>query len=144
MSDVLKRRKLIRAPPPGAANTMPRKVPANKLRLSEDPLEQYARVDKMLGNGMFYARTPDHTLVAHIRAKHRGRNKHANVVRPGALVLVGLREWENPRKNADLICTYDDAQEERIRPLEPRLFEEDTLIDAPELAPEAPLCVDDI
>ena len=80
-----------------------------QLRLPTDECEQIASVTKMLGNGMFYANTTDGTqLLCHIRNKFKGRSRRNNDVSIGKLVLIGLRTWENPFKNADLLFVYDD------------------------------------
>lgn len=80
-----------------------------QLRLPTDELEQIASVSKMLGNGMFYANTIEGTqLLCHIRNKFKGRSRRNNDVSIGKLVLIGLRNWENPIKNADLLFVYDD------------------------------------
>ena len=63
----------------------------------------------MLGNGMCRITTSDNsTLICHIRNKFRGRSKRGNLVTKDAIVLIGLREWENPNyKNCDLLELYD-------------------------------------
>lgn len=82
------------------------------LLLSTDPLERYAIVTKMLGNGMFYATTDTglENIIGHIRNKFKGRSKHGNMVSNGSFVLIGLREWEQPNfKHADLIHIYSPS-----------------------------------
>lgn len=80
----------------------------DKLILSSDPLEIYAMVTKMLGNGMFYAEDQDKTqYLGHIRNKFKGKSKRQNMISVGSVILLGLREWENPHKNGDLIHIYD-------------------------------------
>ena len=79
------------------------------LVLSTHPLEKYAIVTKMLGNGMFYATTADgyKDIIGHIRNKFKGRSKHSNMVSTGAFILLGFREWEEPNfKQGDLIHVY--------------------------------------
>ncbi len=79
-----------------------------KLLLSADPLEKYAMVTKMLGNGMFYAIDEAETqYLGHIRNKFRGKSKRQNMIEVGSIILLGLREWENPHKTGDLIHIYD-------------------------------------
>lgn len=76
--------------------------------LSTNELERYAIVTKLLGNGMFYATTDqDHNLIGHIRNKFKGRYKHSNLITAGAIILLGLRSWENPPKHADLLHVYE-------------------------------------
>jgi len=79
-----------------------------KLLLSADPLEKYAMVTKMLGNGMFYAIDEEEKqYLGHIRNKFRGKSKRQNMISVGSIILLGLREWENPHKTGDLIHIYD-------------------------------------
>jgi initiation factor 1A len=81
-----------------------------RLPTDHDDFEQIASVTKMLGNGMFYANIADGSqLLCHIRNKFKGRSRRNNDVSVGKLVLIGLRTWENPRKNADLLFVYDDT-----------------------------------
>jgi hypothetical protein len=79
------------------------------LRIPEDPLERVAYVSKMLGNGMCHVYINDHNepLIAHIRKKFSGRHKRSNLIATGTGLLIGLREWENPSKNCDVINVYD-------------------------------------
>lgn len=71
-----------------------------------DPLQRMATVTKMYGNGMcqvLTTDTPQLDLMCHIRGAFRGRSKKHNLVINGATVVVGLREWETPFKNCDLL-----------------------------------------
>jgi translation initiation factor IF-1 len=70
--------------------------------------EVYATVSKMFGNGMCQVKTYNNLeLLCYIRGKFRGRNKKNNLLSPNSLVLVALREWENPPKNCDLLFLFD-------------------------------------
>ena len=70
--------------------------------------EQYATVTKLFGNGMCQVNTFNNIeLLCHIRGKFRGRNKKNNLLSPNSFVLVGLRQWENPPKNCDLLFLFD-------------------------------------
>jgi hypothetical protein len=77
-------------------------------------LEKIARVTKMYGNGMCQVLTQDHPqmdLMCYIRGKFRGRSKKHNIISVHSKVVIGLRDWENPYKNSDLISvlsSYDD------------------------------------
>ena len=84
---------------------------SSKLRLPQSEHEQIARVSRVLGNGMCYVRTTEGLeLLGHIRGKHRGRSKRDNLVVSGSILLVGLREWEDPNyKNCDVLEVYDHA-----------------------------------
>ena len=88
----------------------------SKLRLPDDELEQVACVTKMLGNGMCEIFTnKNERLIGHIRNKFRGRQKRHNMISTSAIVLVGLREWENPIKNCDILTIYDDSQVNQLK-----------------------------
>jgi len=89
---------------------------SDKLQLSSCELEKYACVTKMFGNGMCEITTNDNEiLVGHIRGAFRGRQKHKNWVTNYCVVLVGMREWEEKRKNCDILCIYDDNQVEQLK-----------------------------
>ena len=94
------------------AKGLARKLSSNdnhRLRLSASDDEKYAFVKQMLGNGMCSVVTNDNlTLICHIRSKFRGRSKRNNFVTKNSIVLVGIRDWENPSKNCDLLELYDD------------------------------------
>jgi translation initiation factor IF-1 len=81
------------------------------LRLPSCEFEKIAVVDKLLGNGMFYATTNDGLkLLCHIRNKFKGRSRRANDVNLGKFVLIGLRDWEKPNfKQSDLLLVYDES-----------------------------------
>jgi translation initiation factor IF-1 len=81
----------------------------HRLRLSDSDDEKYAFVKQMLGNGMCSVVTNDNiNLICHIRSKFRGRSKRNNFVTKNSIILVGIRDWENPSKNCDLLELYDD------------------------------------
>lgn len=81
----------------------------HRLRVSVSDDEKYAFVKQMLGNGMCSVVTNDDiSLICHIRSKFRGRSKRNNFVTKNSIVLVGIRDWENPSKNCDLLELYDD------------------------------------
>jgi len=81
----------------------------HRLRLSASDDEKYAFVKQMLGNGMCSVVTNDNlNLICHIRSKFRGRSKRNNFVTKNSILLVGIRDWENPYKNCDLLELYDD------------------------------------
>ena len=83
------------------------------LRLSSCELEKYGVVTRILGNGMFYVVTDiasdeQPQLLGHIRNKFRGRSKRDNTITLGSVVLIGLRDWEEPNyKNCDLLEVYE-------------------------------------
>jgi translation initiation factor IF-1 len=97
-------------------NSAPAFVNTERLRLATDELEKYACVTKHFGNGMCEITLNDNTkLVGHIRGAFRGRQKHRNMITVNSIVLIGLREWEELRKNCDLLYIYDDIQVEQLR-----------------------------
>lgn len=84
---------------------------SNRLRLAQDPSEIYGVITKMYGNGMCQVKTQNNLeMTCHIRGKFRGRNKKQNLVSVSSTVLVGLREWENPVKNCDLLEIYEQEE----------------------------------
>jgi translation initiation factor IF-1 len=79
-------------------------------------LEQIACVTKALGNGMMEIYLNNDTrLIGHIRNKFRGKQKRHNMIAVNAIVLIGLREWENPSKNCDILTIYDANQVEQLK-----------------------------
>jgi len=87
-----------------------------RIRLPECELEQFALVTKMLGNGMCEIFTNANIrMIGHIRNKFRGKQKRHNLLAIHTIVLVGLREWENPVKNCDILTMYDNSQIDQLR-----------------------------
>jgi translation initiation factor IF-1 len=70
-------------------------------------LEIQAYVEKIIGNGRLLVNSIDgkHTgLICAIRGKFRGRNKSRNRISTNSIVIIGLREWEQPTyKTCDLL-----------------------------------------
>jgi|TARA_B110000285_G_C15106321_1_gene608219 translation initiation factor IF-1 len=88
----------------------------SRLRLPDDELEQVACVTKMLGNRMCEIHTSNNErLIGHIRNKFTGRHKRHNLITISSVVLIGLREWENPIKNCDILTIYDDSQINQLK-----------------------------
>ena len=84
---------------------------ASQLTLSASPLEVYAIVTKIYGNGLFQCTTHNSLeLVGHIRNKFKGRYKHSNLVSVGSIILLGLRDWESIPKNGDLMNVYESDE----------------------------------
>jgi len=78
------------------------------LRLPKNELEQLVVVTKMLGNGMCEVfNNDDQRFIAHIRNKFKGRNRRSNDISVNSFILIGLREWEQPALNADVMFVYD-------------------------------------
>jgi len=93
-----------------------------KLRESEDPLEIYAQVEKVLGNGMYNVVCIDgKSRLCHSSGKFRGRNKKDNFVKLGTWLLIGIRAYEcgntNNKKlqNCDLLEVYNDTETEKLK-----------------------------
>lgn len=97
------------------------KKDTKKLRVSEDPLEIYSQVEKVLGGGMYNVICIDgKSRLCHSAGKFRGRNKKDNFVSLGTWLLVGLRDYEaggNNKKlqNCDLLEVYNDTEKEKLK-----------------------------
>ena len=98
------------------AKSMARKLTtsfdSHSLRIPTSPLELFAVVNKMLGNGMCHVNTAlfDKPLLCHIRNKFSGRSKRNNFIGNNSVILIGLRDWEEPNfKNSDLLEIYDSS-----------------------------------
>ncbi len=86
-----------------------------RLRVPKEEFERIAVVSKMYGNGMFAASLDTgEELMGHIRGKHTGRSKRDNFVRAGAIVLVGLRDWEAEAKHCDLLEVYNESEIDQL------------------------------
>ncbi len=99
---------------------------ADILRISEDICEVYAKVEKILGNGMCHVLCIDNVMrLCHIRGKFRGRGKRDNTLEIGTWTLVGLREWEQNKtentkssdklENCDLLEVYSNLDRDRLK-----------------------------
>ncbi len=87
-----------------------------RLITPSNELELIGCVTKMYGNGMCEVYTNDNTkLIGHIRNKFRGRQKRHNMISPSTIVMIGLRDWENPYKNCDIMEIYSDSQIEQLK-----------------------------
>lgn len=92
------------------------KQKGDHIRLPECEEEQFAYVEKMLGNGMCEVFTNDNIrLIGHIRNKFRGRQKRHNTITKGMILLIGLRTWESTLKNCDILTIYDDNDIKQIK-----------------------------
>lgn len=90
---------------------------SESLRLPTCDEEQYACVTKMFGNGMCEIMTNSNVkLVGHIRGAFRStRNMRSNTITIYSIVLVGMREWENPVKNCDILELYNESQVDQLK-----------------------------
>jgi translation initiation factor IF-1 len=86
-----------------------------KLRLKTDPCEMYALVTiKPGGNKIVVLCLDNVTRLCTIPGKfNRGRD---NVVEKGSWVLIGLRDWETPKKreNCDLLEVYNENEKQKL------------------------------
>ena len=93
---------------------------SSKLRISEDEAEIYVQVTKVLGGPMCsVVDLKGNQLLCHIRGKFRGRGKRDNFISTTTWLLVGLRDWEQPKKdkllNCDVIEVYSDSDKIRLK-----------------------------
>ena len=89
---------------------------SNHIRLPECDLEKIAYVTKAFGGGRFEVQLEDSDKIHCIaRGKHKGKNRRNNLISIGCLILIGLREWENPHKTSDLITIYTPYEIEKLK-----------------------------
>ena len=86
-------------------------------RVSENELEIYAQVTKMLGDGRFDAidieGKPKRGLIP---KKFRGRHMKDNKISVNTWVLIGGREWEATQKPVyDLLEVYSEAEKHYLK-----------------------------
>lgn len=98
----------------GAARKLLTIKPSSKLRLSECEEEKYAYVTKICGGRICHIKTICGTdLICHIRGKFSGRNKSANFISIGCLLLVGLRDFG--KNECDVIEVYTTNEVELLK-----------------------------
>jgi len=90
-----------------------------KLRLPEEEGECFAKVTRMLGNGMcsvivWKDNVQLTDVTCFIRGKFRSRNKKQNFVATESFILVGLRDWSSSDDKCDLLHVYDDSQLQQL------------------------------
>ena len=85
---------------------------SSSILLPSNEFECLATVTKLFGNGMCLVSLSHNSttinLTCHIRGKFRSRNKSSNLITIQSVILVGLRDWETPPKNCDLLFVYDN------------------------------------
>ncbi len=110
--------------------------PENKstLRLSQDELEIYCSVTKILGDSMCYVHGIEDGIqrLCHIRGKFKGRGKRDNFASNNSWVLVGIRDYEtikeNKLQNCDLLEVYSDIETIKLKSLlEPQKVESENI-----------------
>ena len=88
----------------------------HRIILPSNPLEIIVCVTKMFGNGMCQVVDDlNNTYIAHIRNKFRGKQKRHNMISVSTIVMVGLREWEKPYKNCDIMEIYSEDTVSQIK-----------------------------
>jgi len=94
----------------------------SRLRVAEYDGEIYSIATKMLGNNMFHCVGVDNiTRLCHIRGKFSGRGKRDNIINAGTWILIGIREWDNNKKDekkiphCDLLEVYSDFDKQRLK-----------------------------
>jgi hypothetical protein len=98
---------------------------SGSLRISEDPLEIYVQVSKILGGGnCTVVDLNNEEFLCHIPGKFKGRGKRDNFIATYSWLLVGLREWEKSsdvhdtkkkKRNCDVIAVYSDTDKLRLK-----------------------------
>ena len=91
--------------------------PSSHIPTPHPPYEFYAHVSKLFGNSMCQIIThssPSLTLTCHIRGKFRARKKKHNLLILNSNIIIGVRTWENPYKNCDLIAVLDTFEDSAI------------------------------
>jgi initiation factor 1A len=85
------------------------------IQKSTNEFEKYAVVLKVNGNGRFNVKTMDGLdLMLSLSSRFKGKNRKDNNVELGRFVLIGLRDYENPHKNCDLLYLYGPNEVEEL------------------------------
>ena len=82
----------------------------NHVRMVQDPSEKYAIVRKIFGGSI--CQVFCHDLISRqaiIRGKFRGKGKRNNIISPGTLVLVGLRDFSHS-STCDILEVYSSFE----------------------------------
>jgi hypothetical protein len=93
---------------------------ATSVRLKNDTCEDeiYAVVIKNFGSGRCLVKTTvGEEIQCVIRGAFRGRNRGANFVSVGSILLIGKRSWESNSNTCDLIEVYTAEEEMVLRAL---------------------------
>jgi initiation factor 1A len=92
---------------------------ANKLRMSECEEEKYAIVRKLFGNSCDVFCDDAKGRLAMIAGKFSGRNKRNNLIVPGTIVLIGLRDWatvvEGKTEKCDILEVYSAQEFDQLK-----------------------------
>ena len=93
---------------------------SRKIRFIEEEGEEYAIVNKIIGNGQCNVICGDgKSRLCFIRNKFSGRNKHSNLINNGTWIMIGKRDWETTKKDklekCDLLELYNDDEKNRLK-----------------------------
>jgi len=108
---------------------------SHKLRMSECEEEKYAIVRKLFGPSCDVLCDDSKVRLAMIPGKFSGRNKRNNVIAPGTIILIGIRDWatviEGKSEKCDVLEVYSAQELDQLkqRPNFPTRFLEDTIRD---------------
>jgi len=84
------------------------------LRMPEEEGEEIGYVTKNEGGGICRVSVmignEEKKLRCHIRGKFRSRNRKDNNINQGSIVMVGLRDWEEEKKECDILEVYDQEE----------------------------------
>jgi initiation factor 1A len=91
-----------------------------KLRMSECEEERYAIVRKIFGGTRCEVFCDDSvTRQAIIRGKFSGRNKRANAIQSGTIILVGIRDWvtkkDGKMEECDVLEVYSLLEVDQLK-----------------------------
>lgn len=88
---------------------------SSNIRIPSSQLELFAIVQRHNGFTCNVHTLDHNTMSCHIRGKFRGRSKMSNLVSPGKLVLIGLRDFEAPHfTTCDLLEVYEHDEVKQI------------------------------
>jgi initiation factor 1A len=92
----------------------------SKLRMADCEGEHYAIVKKILGGQICDIFCDDSiSRQGVIRGKFTGKNKRRNIIGPGTIILVGLREWatkkENKVEQCDVLEVYSAIEIDQLK-----------------------------
>jgi initiation factor 1A len=92
----------------------------NRLRVPECEQERYAVVRKIFGGSRCDVFCDD--LVARqaiIRGKFSGKNKRRNIIAPGTIILIGIRDWatlsESKIQECDVLEVYSPLEFDQLK-----------------------------
>ena len=89
---------------------------SNKLRMSECDEEKYAVVRKIFGGCVCEIFCDDLKYrKGIIRGKFRGKGKRNNIIAPGTVVLVGIRDWASESDQSDILEVYSPLELDQLK-----------------------------